>query len=410
MMPFEVMVALRYLRARRRQTFISLITLLSMAGVALGVCTLIVVLSVMSGAEKELKRKILGLSANIMIFKAGGVVDRPRRVMEKILADPEVTVASPFVSGQVMVVSRAGASGAILRGIALPGGLRILDLGRLMVQGRVQDLARAGPRGLPGVLLGSALARRLGVNKGSVVNLLNPLGEETPVGRAPKSEPFRVIGIFRSGMYQYDSALCYLSLPAAQAFMDLGRGASGIAVNVRDIYRADRVAQRVSRALGPMYYGRDWMTMNHSLFSALKLEKVAMFIILILIVLVAAFGIVSSLIMLVMEKTREVAILKAMGATAASIRRIFMLEGLIIGACGTLLGLAGGLGLCALLARYHFIDLPQDVYALSTLPVQVEPAMVALVAASAVAISLLATIYPARTAGRLDPAEALRYQ
>ncbi len=410
MMPFEVMVALRYLRARRRQTFISLITLLSMAGVALGVCTLIVVLSVMSGAEKELKRKILGLSANIMIFKAGGVVEQPRRVLRKVLADPEVTVASPFVSGQVMVVSRAGASGAILRGIDIPGGLRILDLGPLMVQGRVEDLVRAGPRGLPGVLLGSALARRLGVNKGSVVNLLNPLGEETPVGRAPKSEPFRVIGIFRSGMYQYDSALCYISLPAAQAFMDLDRGVSGIELNVRDIYRADRVAQRVSRALGPMYYGRDWMTMNHSLFSALKLEKVAMFIILILIVLVAAFGIVSSLIMLVMEKTREVAILKAMGATAASIRRIFMLEGLIIGACGTLLGLGGGLGLCALLARYHFIDLPQDVYALSTLPVQVEPAMVALVAASAVIISLLATIYPARTAGRLDPAEALRYQ
>jgi lipoprotein-releasing system permease protein len=409
-MSFEVLVALRYLRARRKQNFISIISLLSMVGVALGVCALVVVLSVMSGAESELRRKILGMNAHVMVYRAGEVMDHPQKVIAKARQVPGVVQGAAFAYGQIMVVSGSGASGAIMRGINAAGALETLDLQKVMTQGSVRALDRPDPDGLPGILLGGALARRLSVRPGAVVTLLNPLGEDTPVGRVPKSEPFRVKGTFRSGMYQYDSSLCYVSLKAAQAFLDLGDAVSGVEFKVDDIYAAEKIGREVAQALGPMYYARDWMTMNHALFSALKLEKIAMFVILILIVLVAAFGIVSSLIMLVMEKTRDIAILKAMGSTAKSIRRIFVLEGLIIGVLGTVLGLGSGLGLCALLARYKFIDLPVDIYALDTLPVQVEPYMVALVGISAVAISLLATLYPAHAAGRLDPVEALRYQ
>lgn len=409
-MQYEVSIALRYLRARRKQAFISLITLLSMAGVALGVCALIVVLSVMSGFETELKRKILGQSSHVLLFKAGEAMDRPAWVVKKAQADQEVAAAAPFVLGQAMVVAQGAASGAIMRGIALPASLKVSDIKDSLVRGSLEDLVRSKRDGLPGVVLGSALARRLGARMDEVVNLVNPLGEETPVGRIPKSEPFVVVGIFESGMYQYDSSLIYVSLPAAQEFFGLGSDVSGVELKVKDVYSADKVGLRVANALGPAYYARDWMRSNHSLFSALKLEKFTMFVILILIVLVAAFGIVSSLIMVVMEKGKDIAILKTMGATSKSIRRIFTLEGLVIGLCGTVLGLAAGLSLCALLDRYQFIHLPADVYPLSTLPVQVEPQMVALVGVCAVALCLVATLYPSWAAGRLDPVEALRYE
>ena len=408
-MRFEVFLAFRFLRARQ-YAFINLITILSMAGVALGVCALIVVLSVMSGFQDEFTKKIVGMNSHVTIYKAGGIIENPQAVADKLGKMPQVTGVSPIVYGQVMLVAPAAASGAIVYGLEAPGSPKAKELTRHLVAGDLARMASPLADGLWGVVMGSALARRLGLGVGSVVNVINPLGEDTPVGRAPKTEPFQVVGIFESGLYQFDSSIVFMGLAAGQRFLDLGRGVTGMEVMLRDLYQAPGLAQEIGRELGPMYFARDWISTNKNLFAALKLEKIAMFVILILIVFVASFGIVSSLIMMVMVKTRDIGILKALGATKATLRRVFMLQGLFIGLVGTLVGVGGGLVLCWLLSRYHFIELPKAVYPINTLPVQVEPLMVAAVAGAAVLISLLATIYPARVAGGLDPVSALRYE
>ncbi|KIX12903.1 lipoprotein-releasing ABC transporter permease subunit [Dethiosulfatarculus sandiegensis] len=409
-MRFEVLIALRYLRARRKKTFVSLISLLSMAGVALGVAALIVVLSVMGGFETEIRRAILGQNAHVHVYRVGRAMTDFDKVMTACLADPEVVAAAPFVHGQVMVVSDYGATGGLMRGLSVDKALKVMNIEQTIKSGSFKDLTPPWPEGIPGVVIGKAMARQLGAGLGSVINIINPLGEDTPVGRIPKSEPFRVVGLFHSGLHQYDASVIYTSLRAAQDLMDLGGAVNGVDLKVKDIFQAEKVGRSVGGKLGPGYYTRDWMSNNQSLFAALKLEKFGMFVVLILIVVVAAFGIVSSLVMLVMEKSKDIAILKAMGATAASIRRIFTIEGLIVGFWGTFLGLWGGLGLCWLLSRYQFIDLPKNVYPMNTMPVQVEPHIVAIVAVSAVLICLLATLYPARNAGKTDPVEALRYE
>ncbi len=408
-MRLELFVALRYLRARRKQTFISLITFLSMAGVALGVCALVVVLSVMGGFERELRTRILGLNSHLALLVAGSSVQQPQRVLKMVQSDPQVTAATPFVEGQAMLVTRGAASGAIVRGLKLPEGLKVLEVEGLIKRGRLTDLGKTDPP-IPGLVLGVDLARRLGLDVGSILTVISPLGQETPLGRAPKSEPFKVVALFESGMYQFDAAICFMSYAKSQDFFEMGSAATGIEAKVADIYQARKVGLRLARRLGPLFYSYDWITRNAPLFAALKLERLTMFIILILIVLVAAFGIISSLIMMVMEKTRDIAILKAMGAGDGLISRIFMLQGLIIGAAGTLLGLVSGLGLCWLLARYKFITLPKNVYPLSTLPVQVDPFTVAVVGLASVGLGLLATLYPSRVAGHLDPVEAIRYE
>jgi len=407
-MSFESFVALRYLRSRRKQAFISVITMLSMAGVALGVCALIVVLSVMGGFQREWQKKILGQSSHVLVHGLSGSIDDPEAVMAKVRQDPDVTAVTPFVYGQVMLLAPGDAGGALLRGIDVASAAKVLDLQEIMISGGLSALE--DDRTPPGIIVGAAMARSMGLRVGSVVSVVNPLGDDTPVGRLPRSEPFKVVGVFESGMYQYDSSVCYVSLAAGREFFGLGSAVSGLEVNIRDIYKAPEVAARLGEALGFEYYTRDWIRMNHTLFAALKLERVVMFIILTLIVLVAAFGIVSSLIMLVMDKTADIGVLKAMGASRKAVRRIFTMVGLTIGVAGTLIGVAGGLILCAVLARYQFIELPKEIYALGTLPVEVDPLTVAIVAASAMVISLLATIYPAAQAGALDPVEALRYE
>lgn len=414
-MSYELFIGLRYLKAKRKQTFVSLITLISIAGVMVGVTALIVVIAVMNGFKEDLRDKILGVTSHVVISRFDGNISKYQEVRAKVGEVSGVNAATPFIYTQVMISSRKAISGAVLRGIEPKTASKVINLPKNLRAGSLEELEAEnkpeGMRSTPGIILGNELARNIGALRGEPVTVISPLGRLTPLGRVPRSQTFRVAGIFDSGMYEYDSTIAYVSLWAAQRFLGIGDRVTGIEVRVDDIYAADRVARAIGKALGGYpYWSRDWMRMNKNLFSALKLEKIVMFIILTLIILVAAFNIVGTLIMVVIEKTRDIAILKSMGATRRSIMKIFMIEGAVIGLVGTLLGLLGGYTLCTLLATYKFIELPSDVYYISTLPVRMNPLDVALIAVAAIVITLAASVYPAWQASRFDPAEAIRYE
>ena len=414
-MSYEMFIGLRYLRAKRKQTFVSLITLISIAGVMVGVTALIVVIAVMNGFKEDLRDKILGVTSHVVISRFDGNISKYQEVRAKVGEVSGVNAATPFIYTQVMISSRKAISGAVLRGIEPKTASKVINLPKNMRAGSLEELEAEnkpeGMRSTPGIILGNELARNIGTSWVEPVTVISPLGRLTPLGRVPRSQTFRVAGIFDSGMYEYDSTIAYVSLWAAQRFLGIGDRVTGIEVRVDDIYAADRVARAIGKALdGYPYWSRDWMRMNKNLFSALKLEKIVMFIILTLIILVAAFNIVGTLIMVVIEKTKDIAILKSMGATRRSIMKIFMIEGAVIGLVGTLLGLLGGYTICTLLATYKFIELPSDVYYISTLPVQMNPLDVALIALAAIVITLAASVYPAWQASRFDPAEAIRYE
>lgn len=424
-MPYELFIGLRYLKAKRKSTFISIITVISTAGVALGVMALIVVLAVMTGFEEDLKEKILGTNAHIVVLKTtGGIEDYPG-LMAKLRKFPGVVAATPFIYNQVMLSTGKNVSGVVLRGIDVASDVQVTNLHKAMIEGKLADLEKGAPAPLagsapprPGVVIGKELAKNLNLFVGDTVNVVSPLGNITPLGMVPKMKPFRVVGIFNTGMFEYDSTLAYVALDEAQSFLGLGSQVTGIQLKVTDVYKTGALARQINRDVGFPYYARDWMQMNKNILFALKTEKMVMFIILTLIVLVAAFGIASTLFMVVMEKTKDIAILKSMGATGRSIMRIFVLEGLIIGLFGTVIGVLGGLlvalnlepivGLIQRLTGFELFS--KDVYYLERFPSLVIPADVLLISVTAILISFVATLYPSWQASRMAPAEALRYE
>ena len=409
-LPFELFISLRYLRAKKSQKFISLTTIISILGVSLGVMALIVVLSVMSGFEKEIRNRILGINPHIFVFSFKGNIEDYYKVAQKIKEIKGVKGVSPFIYTQVMLNTGKRVSGAVLRGIDVhtcTNLAKILHYGRLK---EIEGVEEIDGRYLPSIIIGKELARNLGIWVGDTVSVVFPFGAITPQGLSPKTKQFLVKGIFESGMYEYDCSLVYISLREAQRLLNFGDSVTGLEVTVNKIFKAKDIAREIQQFLKYPFWTRDWMEMNKSLFSALRLEKLAMFIILSLIVLVAAFNIASTLVMIVMEKNKDIAILKSMGATSTNIMKIFVYEGLIIGGIGAILGLIGGTGICTLLSHYQFIQLPKDIYYISNLPVEMKGWDIFFIVLATLIICFLATIYPSLQASRVDPIEVIRYE
>jgi lipoprotein-releasing system permease protein len=406
---FEWFVGMRYLRAKHKHGFISLISLISVAGITVGVIALIVVLAVYSGFTTGLRDQILGVNSHIIVQKFGGTISNYQLQRERILTVKNVTGATPYLYAQTLLSSASGGSGVVLRGIDPETAENVVGLSKQMTSGSIQDLNQDDSNRVPNIILGKNLASELRVKSGDKLRLISPSGPLTPMGVIPKITTCQVSGIFETGMFEYDSSLAYMAITSVQDFLGLDDVAHGLEVKVLDKYldRADEVAAEITEKLGPEYIAKDWMMMNRNLFAAFKLEKIGMFIAMALIILVAALNIISALVMVVMEKTKDIAILKSMGATSSSIMKIFFLQGLVIATAGTSLGVTGGLALCELLSRYQFIELPSNVYPMTTLPIKVLPMDVTIIAVSSIVITLLATLYPSWKASTVQPAEVL---
>jgi lipoprotein-releasing system permease protein len=406
---FEWFISSRYLRARHKQKFISLISLISVAGITMGVMALIVVLAVYSGFTNGLRDQILGINSHIIVQRLGGQISEYELVRDRIMTVDGVTGATPYLYAQTLLSGSRGGTGVVLRGVEPSTASGVIALPEQMIEGSVEELSTPIDPRLPNIILGTALANDLHVSVGDKVRLISPSGPLTPMGIIPKIKSCRVSGIFESGMHEYDSSIAYMHIPDVQNFLQSGDVAHGIEVTVieKKLNQADKVGEKIIEVLGRPFIAKDWMSMNRNLFAAFKLEKIGMFICVALIILVAALNIISALIMVVMEKEQHIAILKSMGATSRSIMKIFFYQGLVIGFVGTILGVLGGLGLCEILSRYQFIELPSDVYPMNTLPIKVLPMDVTIIAVCAIVITLSATIYPSWKASQVKPAEVL---
>lgn len=415
---FEFFIAARYLRAKRRQAVIGVITIISIIGVAAGVASLIIALAINNGFRQDLQQRLLGSTAdvNLMRVQSDGIKNW-QALLARMEKQPHVLAASPAVYEQVLVSRGARATGAVIKGVIPKYENRVSELLKTVKMGSAEALepkplstspAEAQP--LPPIILGKDMADDLGANVGSIVLVTSPQGELTPFGLVPKYVRFKVAGIFNSGFYDYDKSWAFIRLADAQQLFGLGNVISVIEFKIDDLYQAADVGQQLERAAGSGFMSTNWMEQNRALFHALRLERIVTFITIGLIVFVAALNILISLIMLVMEKTRDIAVLVSMGARKSQVRRIFITQGMLIGIIGTALGLMIGYGLSWAGGHYHFISLSAEVYSIDYVPFAARPVDGVIVAAVALAISWLATIYPSWSAARILPAEALRYE
>ena len=406
-MRFELFIALRYLLARRKQAFISVISFISTLGVAVGVMALIIALALMTGLQEELRNRILGATAHVYVYKTGGIEDY-RADVQKIMTVPGVAGAGPAIQGVALITSAQGRAFISLKGIDPELEQNVTDIRTAMQEGTVEALDAVAEDEPEGILIGRQAADSLQVRVGDPVNLITDQGILTPTGVQARARPARIAGIFALGLQEFDAEWGFVSLRFAERLVG-SEGAQLIQVRVTDINESPEVADRIE-GLGAEYSAQDWGDLNKSLFAALGLEKMAMSIAIGLIIMVAALQIVASLVLLVMEKSRDIGILKTMGTSAKRISAIFMMQGTIIGFVGTSAGTIGGLLICWVLDRYKLVRIPQDVYQIAYVPFVVEPVDIVLVVLASMVICFLATIYPSRQAARLDPVQALRFE
>jgi len=409
-MSFEFFIAKRYLRSKRKTKFVSVITLISVGGVLIGVTALDFILSMMNGFEKEVRSRIIGTTAHVSVFSSRSEgIDNYESLIPGIMEIKHVVDVAPFIYYKAAIASKTGSDGIVVRGIDPEKEILVTDLKRNLKIGSL-DLDSAG-EDLSGILLGATLADRLGVELGDNLVLFSlKEGSLTTGWSTPKASKLKVTGIFETGMYEYDASLAYISLSTAQKLFNLGSRITGLQIKLNNLYQAENVSKALEEKLGPHYYALDWMHMHKNLFSWMTLEKYAMFIVLSLIIAVAAFNIISTLIMVVIEKRKDIGILKSMGCTSASIMKIFMFEGLVVGVLGIVLGTFFGYILCWIQKTFNLVSLPPEIYFINSLPVEIRPLDFVLVALAAMLLTFLATVYPARRASQLSPVEAIRYE
>lgn len=408
-MKFERFVAGRYLKSRRSNKILSFVSGISVLGILLGVATLIVVVSVMSGFSDNLKNRILGANAHIVVNRVDvSPIKDWKKVASEIESVKGVTGVSPFIINQVLLTSENNVSGVVVRGVEPQRETQVTSIKKFMTDGKFGELSQNSKDGTPQIALGKELAAHLGVMAGDKVVMVSPFGKKGPFGITPKMKRFEVAGVFDTGMYEYNNSLAYINIKSAQEFFGTGNVVSGFSIKTNDFDHAKEIAGKIQDKLKFPFWSRDWISMNKNLFSALKLEKYAMFIILTLIIIVASFNVISMITVTVKDKKRDIAILRAMGAPERMISGIFMKQGMIIGVTGTFLGNVFGYLICLVLEKFKLISLPEDIYFMDRIPVKVEISTFVVVTVCALLITYIAGLFPSRQSAKLDPIEALR--